>query len=416
MSWTTSDDLKMQLLRAWERGDLLRASLGGAEAAFPWRLTLKVPGSADLTNRFQAVRAWATALSMAPHVRLEWQEVRHRVQGKQCLPVQAWVDSLDEALDWLGVGKQVKRFSELAEQTRQACPSLLGWVERYPQRALQLASDWSRLLAVVAWLRAHPRPGIYLRQVDLPGIHTKFIESQRGVLTELLDLALPPESVDATQTGLARFCARFGFLDKPARIRFRVLDPAIEAAPGTLGADVTLDAANFGRLRLPVRRVFITENETNFLAFPGMPQSIVIFGAGYGWTAMARASWLKGCAVYYWGDIDTHGFAILDQLRASFAHVESLLMDRVTLETHAAFCTAESDPAQGMLGRLSVDESSLYDDLRTGRLGLGLRLEQEFVRYSWLMDRLRTLGGPMPFSAHSPDPGSAPIPARPSPS
>ena len=26
-----------------------------------------------------------------------------------------------------------------------------------------------RLLAVVAWLQAHPRPGVYLRQVDAPG-------------------------------------------------------------------------------------------------------------------------------------------------------------------------------------------------------------------------------------------------------
>ena len=36
-----------------------------------------------------------------------------------------------------------------------------------------------RLLDVVTWLRAHPRPGIYLRQVDLPGIHSKFIERHK---------------------------------------------------------------------------------------------------------------------------------------------------------------------------------------------------------------------------------------------
>ena len=54
-----------------------------------------------------------------------------------------------------------------------------------PLRALELAAEWSRLLDVVSWLQAHPRPGVYLRQVDLPGIHTKFIESQRGVLADL---------------------------------------------------------------------------------------------------------------------------------------------------------------------------------------------------------------------------------------
>ena len=40
----------------------------------------------------------------------------------------------------------------------------------------------------------NPRPNIYLRQVDLPGLHTKFIEAHRGVLAELLDLALPSRS------------------------------------------------------------------------------------------------------------------------------------------------------------------------------------------------------------------------------
>ena len=32
-----------------------------------------------------------------------------------------------------------------------------------------------------------------------------------------------------------------------------------------------------------------------------------------------------------WGDIDTHGFAILDQLRGILDSVQSLLMDRETL-------------------------------------------------------------------------------------
>jgi hypothetical protein len=393
VSWSTPADLKAQLLRAWERGDLLRAAMGKDENAFPWRLALKCPASADLTDRFDAVRSWTAELSAAPHVRMEWQEVRHRVQGRQRVPAQAWIDSLEDAFEWLGVKNQAKRFLLLVDSTRRACPDLLGWVGRYPQRALQLAGDWPRLLAVVEWLRAHPRPGIYLRQVDLPGIHTKFIESHRGVLTELLDLALPPGSVDASKTGVAQFTARFGFLDKPVRLRFRILDRAIIAAPGTVNPDMALDAASFSRLCLPVRRIFITENETNFLAFPPVPGAIVMFGAGYGWAALAQAAWLNNCVVHYWGDIDTHGFAILNQLRTRFAHVESLLMDRATLEAHAAFCTSEPDPSRATLDHLTGEERSLYEDLRTDSLGKALRLEQEFVRYGWLMDRLQALTG-----------------------
>jgi len=92
-----------------------------------------------------------------------------------------------------------------------------------------------------------------------------------------------------------------------------------------------LDADSFIRLQPAVSRVFITENEINFLAFPAVADSLLVFGAGYGFDGLAQAGWLARCQVYYWGDIDTHGFAILDQLRTHIPHARSLLMDRATL-------------------------------------------------------------------------------------
>ena len=55
---------------------------------------------------------------------------------------------------------------------------------------------------------------------------------------------------------------------------------------------------------------------------------MAIFGAGYGFETLGRTHWLAHCCLHYWGDIDTHGFAILDALRSRFGNVESLLMDR----------------------------------------------------------------------------------------
>jgi hypothetical protein len=98
------------------------------------------------------------------------------------------------------------------------------------------------LLAVVGWLVEHPRPGIYLRQVDLPGVHSKFIEAHRGVLAELLDWVLPVDAVKITKAGVSPFAGRYGFLDKPTHIRFRVFDPVIQAVPSSVCPDVTLDA------------------------------------------------------------------------------------------------------------------------------------------------------------------------------
>jgi hypothetical protein len=192
-------------------------------------------------------------------------------------------------------------------------------------------------LSVVDWIEQHPNSKIYLRQVDLPGVHSKYIESHRAVLAEMLDMVLPATSIDATKSGVAQFAGRYGFREKPVRIRFRILDPDIQAVPGASCPDITLDAESFSRLTLELRKVIITENEVNFLALPQIPATIAIFGSGYNWNALAQARWLTACTIYYWGDIDTHGFAILDQLRAHFDHVISFLMDKATLESHR-FC------------------------------------------------------------------------------
>jgi len=390
VTWTGPKELKAQLARLWERGEFLRDAVTG-NTRFPLRLSLKSPSSADITDSFDAVRAWAAQLAATGSLRLEWQEVRHRVQGAQKLPASAWVETMEDALSWLGKRRELDRFSAQIAATRQTHPALLPWLERRPLQALELSAEWPRLLAVVVWLVEHPRPGIYLRQVDLPGVHSKFIEAHRGVLAELLDLALPVDAVDVSKTGVSQFAGRYGFLDKPTRIRFRVLDPAIQAAPGSVCPDVTLDAESFSRLELAVRRVFITENETNFLAFPQVRDAIVIFGAGYGWDALARSHWLNNCSIYYWGDIDTHGFGILDQLRGHFDHVDSFLMDRETLDAHAAVWGSEDKPLLVDLHRLTPEETVLYDDLRDNRIRAGLRLEQEHIGFHWLSNRLQEL-------------------------
>ncbi|MDM0046940.1 DUF3322 domain-containing protein [Variovorax dokdonensis] len=388
MNWTTPADLRSQVQRLWDRGDLLRAAVTDA-VAWPLRLNLKPPSAADLSDRFEAVRDWVRVVAETPQVRIEWRDWNHRVQGAQRLPATVWVDSVHEALALIGKARQAQRFEVLWRQTAAVQPALLVWLSRRPIQALDLADRWERLLAVLAWLQAHPRPGIYLRQVDVPGVDSKFIEAHRGVLAELLDLALPPEVVEPGANGVAQFNRRFGFLDKPVRIRFRLLDPALPGLPGCEGLpDITLDAASFAALALPVERVFITENETNFLAFPTMAGAIVAFGAGYGWEALARAAWLHRCQLHYWGDIDTHGFAILDQLRGHFPHTASFLMDRNTLLAHRLHWGEEPQPARHELPRLTIEEAAVYDELRFDRHRSRLRLEQERIGFGWVCERL----------------------------
>jgi len=187
--WTTSKDLKKQLERLWERAELLRDVLSGG-SCFPLRLVIKGPDSTDITERFEKVRSWVSELIEGFPFRIEWKEVRHRVQGLQRLPASAWVDSREGAIRWLGKQRDWERFSSLMEMIRQEHPALQPWFIKQPFKALDLLNEWPKLLSVVEWLKAHPRPGIYLRQVDVPGVHSKFIESHLSVLSVHADRKL----------------------------------------------------------------------------------------------------------------------------------------------------------------------------------------------------------------------------------
>jgi hypothetical protein len=404
MSWTRPADLRVQVQKLWDRGELLSGLVTG-ESPFPRRLALKGPTSSEMAERFDEVRAWIVELREMRHCRVAMREFKHRVFGSNAIPQEVWIDSFDDAIALIGRRREVAHFVGLLDVTRERQPVLLTWLAKRPLRALGLVAEWSRLLDIVAWLQAHPRPGIYLRQVDIPGVHSKFIEAHRGVLAELLDIALPPEAIEGSASGVSEFARRYGFTDKPLRIRFRPLDPLHRQWPLAYGQDITLDAASFARLDATVSRVFITENEINFLAFPQVRNSVVLFGAGYGFEVLREAKWLARSHIHYWGDIDTHGFAILDQLRSQFAHVTSFLMDRSTLLAFESVWGEEEKPTLRDLPRLHPEELALYDDFRDNRIRKNLRLEQERIGFDWVNLALSKL-------CFDPQPGGAEISGR----
>jgi len=390
MSWTRPADLRAQVQKLWSRGELLSALVTG-EALFPRRLVLKVPSSSEMADRFDEIRTWIGEIRTMPHCRVEMRAFNHRVFGANAVPREVWIDAVEDALALIGKQREVTRFTALIEATCKNQPRLLDWLVKRPLRAMELSDEWGQLMEIVAWVQNHPCPGVYLRQVDIPGIHSKFIEANRGVLIELLNAVLAPEVINSSASGVSQFAKLYGFRDKPARIRFRVLDPEYLLLPGCLAQDITLDVENFARLDSKVSRVFITENEINFLAFPQVKDSLVIFGAGYGFEMLRKAEWLSRCRIHYWGDIDTHGFAMLDQLRSQLEHVESFLMDRNTLLTFEPLWGEEEKQTLRDLPRLDPEERALYDDLRDNRIRKNLRLEQERIGFGWIESALADL-------------------------
>lgn len=116
-------------------------------------------------------------------------------------------------------------------------------------------------------------------------------------------------------------------------------------------------------------------------------------GLGYALDHLDAVPWLHRSEVHYWGDIDTHGFAILDRLRHHLPHARSLLMDRETLDAHRDLWGREPQDRRftGEPSRLTVEEATLYRALRDNELDASVRLEQERIGYGWLQRRLEFL-------------------------
>jgi hypothetical protein len=407
-AWTSPADLRARVSREWESGKI-PASLIGGPAAFPLRIKLKGPTSSELSERFAESREWVTNLEKEvarPGYRLESATIQHRTLGKNELPEAAVFDRAEDALAFIGKKREAARLARLASFLFAAFPALLPWALGKPLILLEREEEWPAIVSVLSWFATHPRSGLFVRQIDAEGAHTKFVETRLGLLSELLDIILPPDAVEQSAAdrglgGAAIFARRYGLREKPRYVRLRPLDAATGIDMGHAGGhrrlgleELGIRSCDFARLydsdspALP-REVFITENEINFLSFPARSRSIVVFGSGYGFASLASADWLHRCRVRYWGDLDTHGFAILDQLRASFPKAESFLMDRATLLAHRGLWTAEGSPTKIDLARLDEDERELYDDLRYDRLAPSLRLEQERIAYGWLETALR---------------------------
>jgi hypothetical protein len=342
---------------------------------------------------------------------LETVEVGRRTIGSNRIPAAAVFASVEDEIGFAGTTREATQFRKLAACLGELDPLLPVWAARRPLKLLELGDDV--LPARVAlWLRDNPAPGIYVRQLGLPGVHTKFIERHRQVIDQLLaavatgtdageaaaDAEVPVDAgieeagevaLDdgAGRTPAARFARRHGFLHPPELVRFRVLDPAIPAMSDA--RDITVTAEAFSSLQLPVHTVIATENQVNFLALPERPGTLALYGAGYGFSSLRDAAWLRDCEVLYWGDIDTHGFRILDQLRALHPHVESVLMDEETLLAHSDAWGKEPSPSRTALTRLTAEELALYEALGSDTYGSAVRLEQELINWDWVLEHLR---------------------------
>lgn len=374
--WTPPEAVSARVRRRWSDGSLLRAAAGAAGFE-PIEVPLRGPTAGELGDDVALARAWADAMIRSArdgvHYDLVFGEIGGRLVGRTRIPVRAVISSLDQAAALLGVAPRLQRFVELYRQTPDP---MREWVQTHPHKALDAEADWTAILAACAWLEGHRDQGRRLREITAEGVDTKLVERRRGVVAGLLGVP----------SGATAFAEALGFIAKTPTVRMR-FDPAVLGMP--LGfTEAVFRLGELDAAAPPVREALIVENEATYLSVPIPAGGVVLWGRGYDAAQPASLRWLHGIPVRYWGDLDTHGFAILDRVRAHRPQTRSVLMDLETLLAHRDRWGHEETPTNAALPRLTGDETAVYEALVTDRHGTGVRLEQERIDWAWALQRL----------------------------
>lgn len=374
--WSTPEDIAAKVRRRWIDGSLLRDHAAGAPFAVV-EVPLRGPKAAEIGDRFDEVRRWVARLEQGrrgdARYALEWANVGGRHFGRNRVPSRAVVSTYEQAWGLLGVDREVRQFTGMLEVTEH--PQVREWVLTHPHKALVVAPQWQQVLAAHDWLDRHRGSGRYLREISAPGVDTKFAERHRAVLAAMLEVS-----------GRSRdFAPELGLRSKPEFVRFRFAPSLGLPHPLT---EVAVRAEEVAALEIEPAQALILENEITYLSVDVPPQGVVLWGRGFDVDRVGRLPWLADAKVHYWGDLDTHGFAILDRLRAWLPQTCSVLMDRETLMAHRDRWGAEDRPTSARLTRLTVEEAEVYADMVSDRLGAKVRLEQERIDWAWAKERL----------------------------
>ena len=359
---------------------LLRAVVVG-EAFFPLEIRFGRPSS---TAAWSTLQSEISALAQADlGYRIDWTEINTRQWGRQRMPERVWFESETDYLRVIGKTEEVRRFRVNLALTREQCSPLLdGWLSSHVMRVIEHEDEWARLLVVCRYFTEHPRPVLYARELPI-AVGTKFIEENRPILRSLLDYLLPPEAVDAE---LEHFESRFGLRFDEALVRMRLLDDSLGERLGLSVpvTDLSVPFSQFSSLPWGNLTVLIVENKMTFLTLPPLPGTLAIWGGGNAADGLVKVTWLKNCRLYYWGDLDVHGFHILSRLRRVLPAIQSVMMDEVVFERFPAYRVKAGDASYEEISGLSPSEQKTYGRLQADQI----LLEQEKIPHVYAVEQL----------------------------
>lgn len=386
--WKSPTDLERWMARHFERW--VSAALRGADAVTE-TFAISTPGltAAYLAENFPSIRAWGLswqqAADQAAGVSVECEDWPTRNFGRVRVPRSARVASVED------VANMLKRSAELSA-ARQRCASLFALDPRlelladyWPAIVALPDADFDVLCRFVRFLPQSQPSRMRVREVPCEGMHSKFLEQNRGLVAPILAALGIPGTAEAKG-----WAGKLGFVDDETTLfELRDLDGALLPYPHfALPASALAASPLRGSASSRLIGTVIVENAATFRALPTVPGVIAIFGRGDAVRLLAAASWLVERPLLYAGDLDHAGFQMVAALRrAGLSHLETAFMDADTamrLRPYWVEDTSRPGSANAYEG-LTAAEHGTQQLMAEGPS----RLEQERIAFDLWVERLR---------------------------
>lgn len=308
---------------------------------------------------------------------LEFQKIKTKHLGTQDLPILIYFDNEKDFLKFLGKENEVISFKSNVEIILRKFPELKDWIIKNPKKVIDNANDWQNILQVCQYFKQNPKPNFYIRELPVK-VHTKFIERNKSIIRELLDVLI----YEYINTEEKEFEKRYNLKYAEPQIRFKVLDKTISDRFFSGIDDIAIPVSQFEKLNLPIKKVLVVENKTTLyttLTLQRMNDTIAVFGSGFSVFNLKNVLWFDNLNLLYWGDIDVQGFEILSQFRTYFPKTKSILMDKKTFDIYFEDDKGTPSNLSAKL-KLTEEEQLFYEILKTNNW----RLEQEKIPFDYV--------------------------------
>lgn len=383
------------LKKEWLHLNNLKSRLLGSRP-FPIRINLKVPNGRMAIKNLPHFQNHIESWQSFPHNEfIEWEIKSYRTIGKQRIPRYLTLHDFKDLI--LVLGKEAKTRGELWKKNMSpflelsdsgVYPTLikhLGTIEKMPY------SDCLLIKRLIEQLYQNMGTELYLRALPIKDVDTKFLETNQPLVSDLLDTI---HNGQVTESG--GLLAWLDCLENPKGFVY-VRPLSSETQNKMAGLPIMLLPIDVLRSHeLQATNILIVENIQSGLGLPKLKDTIAVFGGGRN-VAWMDAHWLKNKRVAYWGDIDTHGLAILSDVRTKLATVTPLMMDTDTLENFEDQMVIEPTPVETCPINLTDSENDIYYGLKTKQFKSS-RLEQERLPPDYILLKIREwLSGDIPI-------------------